>query len=155
MYSCHFSHRRRSFSKEYATAFLAPDPPLPALPRTVNGQKLLPTGCAADIFAALGVIRSLIYPGENGSKKRGLRVPVYRRNREDLHSLNRVSTPTGQGTYRAPRRADGHADRCSALTLALRATNGGIARLCSESVKALEGVGNMGLARFRPDRWPL
>jgi phage FluMu gp28-like protein len=42
--------------------------------------------------------------------------------REDLHSLNRVSTPTGQITYRAPHSADGHADRCTALALALRAT---------------------------------
>ena len=45
--------------------------------------------------------------------------------REDLHSLNRVSTPAGQITYRAPHSADGHADRCTALALALRAAGDG------------------------------
>jgi phage FluMu gp28-like protein len=88
-------------------------------------------------------------------EKRALRVPVSRLIREDLHSLNRVATATGQITYRAPHSADGHADRCSALALALRATDGGIVRPCSESIKVREGVGDMGLAKFRPDRWPL
>ena len=41
--------------------------------------------------------------------------------REDLHSVNRVTTPAGGITYRAPHTADGHADRCTALALALRA----------------------------------
>jgi phage FluMu gp28-like protein len=54
-------------------------------------------------------------------EKRNLRVPVNRAIREDLHSVNRVSTPTGQITYRAPHSPDGHADRCTALALALRA----------------------------------
>jgi phage FluMu gp28-like protein len=88
-------------------------------------------------------------------EKRALRVPVSRMIREDLHSLNRVCTPTGQITYRAPHSADGHADRCSALALALRATASGTGRCCMQSVKVREGVGDMGLARFRPDRWPL
>jgi phage FluMu gp28-like protein len=35
-------------------------------------------------------------------EKRGVRVPVNRVIREDLHSVNRVSSPTGQITYRAP-----------------------------------------------------
>jgi hypothetical protein len=34
-------------------------------------------------------------------EKRSLRVPVNRAIREDLHSVNRVSSPTGQITYRA------------------------------------------------------
>jgi phage FluMu gp28-like protein len=88
-------------------------------------------------------------------EKRALRVPVSRLIREDLHSLNRVCTPTGQITYRAPHSADGHADRCSALALALRATGGGIVRPCSETIKVLAGVGDMGLAKFNPARWPL
>jgi phage FluMu gp28-like protein len=41
------------------------------------------------------------------------------------HSINRISTPTGQITYRAPHSPDGHADRCMALALALRAAEQG------------------------------
>ena len=54
-------------------------------------------------------------------EKRGVRVPVNRAVREDLHSVNRVTSETGGITYRAPRGAGGHADRCTALALALRA----------------------------------
>jgi phage FluMu gp28-like protein len=54
-------------------------------------------------------------------EKRSVRVPVNRVIREDLHSVNRVTTPGGQITYRAPHTADGHADRCTALALAWRA----------------------------------
>jgi phage FluMu gp28-like protein len=89
-------------------------------------------------------------------EKRGVRVPVSRVIREDLHSLNRVSSPTGQLTYRAPHSADGHADRCTALALALRAAGDGESRASSESIKTgRQGVGDMGLARFRSDRWPM
>jgi len=51
-----------------------------------------------------------------------LRVPVNREVREDLHSVSRATTPNGNVTYRAPRNADGHADRCTALALCLRAS---------------------------------
>jgi len=88
-------------------------------------------------------------------ENRALRVPVSRAIREDLHSLNRVSTSSGQVTYRASHSADGHADRCTALALALRAVGVGAVRICIESFKVREGVGDMGLAKFRPDRWPL
>jgi phage FluMu gp28-like protein len=88
-------------------------------------------------------------------EKRGVRVPVSRLIREDLHSLNRVSSPTGQITYRAPHSADGHADRCAALALALRAAGDGAVRMSSESVPTRPGVGNMGLGKFRPERWTL
>jgi phage FluMu gp28-like protein len=50
-----------------------------------------------------------------------VRVPVSRTIREDLHSMQRVITPSGNVTYRAPLVDDGHADRCNALALALRA----------------------------------
>ena len=50
-----------------------------------------------------------------------LRVPVSRVVREDLHSMQRVTTATGSVTYRAPHTEDGHADRCTALALAVRA----------------------------------
>jgi len=54
-------------------------------------------------------------------EKGSVRVPISRLVREDLHSVNRVTTTSGAITYRAPHSADGHADRCTALALALRA----------------------------------
>lgn len=57
-------------------------------------------------------------------EKRAVRVPVNRAVREDLHSVNRVTSDTGGITYRAPRGVGGHADRCTALALALRASQG-------------------------------
>jgi phage FluMu gp28-like protein len=66
-------------------------------------------------------------------EKRTLRVPVNRVIREDLHSVNRVTTPAGQINYRAPHNADGHADRCTALALALRAAGDGNVSPCIES----------------------
>jgi phage FluMu gp28-like protein len=57
-------------------------------------------------------------------EKRSVRVPISRSVREDLHSVNRVTTASGGVTYRAPHSADGHADRCTALALALRAGQG-------------------------------
>ncbi len=58
-------------------------------------------------------------------ENRLVRVPVSRAVREDLHSMQRVSTPTGNVTYRAPHTADGHSDRCTALALCLRAARTG------------------------------
>jgi len=57
-------------------------------------------------------------------EKRSVRVPISRVVREDLHSVNRVTTAAGGITYRAPHSKDGHADRCTALALALRAGQG-------------------------------
>jgi phage FluMu gp28-like protein len=54
-------------------------------------------------------------------ERRSVRIPISRSVREDLHSVNRVTTASGGVTYRAPHSADGHADRCTALALALRA----------------------------------
>jgi phage FluMu gp28-like protein len=67
-------------------------------------------------------------------EKRNVRVPVNRTIREDLHSISRVATASGQLTYRAPHHADGHADRCTALALGLRASEHGMSRPCMESV---------------------
>ena len=50
-------------------------------------------------------------------------IPNDRTTREDLHSIYRVATATGGIRYDAPNNADGHADRASALALALRATD--------------------------------
>lgn len=54
--------------------------------------------------------------------ERLLRVPVSREIREDLHSVHRTVTPSGNIAYRAPHTDDGHADRTTALALAVRAT---------------------------------
>lgn len=56
-----------------------------------------------------------------GFDDRRLRIPVNRAVREDLHSIQRVTTSAGGVTYRAPQTEDGHADRCTALALAVRA----------------------------------
>lgn len=52
-----------------------------------------------------------------------VRIPCNRAAREDLHAVQRVATPTGKVTYRAPFTADGHSDRAYALALALRAAD--------------------------------
>lgn len=49
------------------------------------------------------------------------RIPINRLVREDLHSVQRVTTNNGTVTYRAPHTDDGHADRCTAKALAERA----------------------------------
>lgn len=49
------------------------------------------------------------------------RIPINRVIREDLHSMQRVVSPQGNITYRAPHTDDGHADRCTALALCTRA----------------------------------
>lgn len=56
-------------------------------------------------------------------ERRLLRVPVHRLIRDDLHSVNRVVSANGNITYRAAQTEDGHADRCTALALAVRASN--------------------------------
>lgn len=49
-----------------------------------------------------------------------LRVPVSTAVREDLHAMKQI-VRNGQYSYEAPRTAEGHSDRCTALALALRA----------------------------------
>ena len=55
--------------------------------------------------------------------KKMVGIPVSRVIREDLHSVHRIVTDKGNMTYRAPHTADGHADRCTALALAVKAKN--------------------------------
>lgn len=50
-----------------------------------------------------------------------LRIPVDVECREDLHAMEQVSR-NGSYSYTAPRTAEGHSDRCTALALANRAT---------------------------------
>jgi len=54
---------------------------------------------------------------------RTIRIPVSRKLREDLHSIHRVAGKTGLVRYVAPHSADGHADRSTALALALHAAH--------------------------------
>lgn len=49
-----------------------------------------------------------------------LRVPVSIAVREDLHAMKQI-VRNGEYSYAAPRTAEGHSDRCTALALALRA----------------------------------
>ncbi|HLX70788.1 MAG TPA: hypothetical protein VKV04_14260, partial [Verrucomicrobiae bacterium] len=67
-------------------------------------------------------------------EQRLTRIPVNRAVREDFHSLQRVTNPSGNVTYRAPHNADGHADRCTAKALAQRAAG------CSAAPPAFEHV---------------
>jgi phage FluMu gp28-like protein len=88
-------------------------------------------------------------------ENRGVRVPVSRDVREDLHSLNRVSSASGQISYRAPHSADGHADRCTALALALRAGGDGPVRCRIESVPRRPGPRDLGAGRGGRQQFPL
>jgi phage FluMu gp28-like protein len=54
-------------------------------------------------------------------EQKTLGIPVSRAIREDLHSISRVALAGGGVTYKAPHTKDGHADRCTALALAMRA----------------------------------
>lgn len=52
-----------------------------------------------------------------------LRIPVSRAIREDLHMMQQVIS-NGEYNYWSARTRDGHSDRCTALALAVRATDG-------------------------------
>jgi phage FluMu gp28-like protein len=52
-----------------------------------------------------------------------LRIPRSVEVREDLHAMNQV-VKNGEYSYTAPRTAEGHSDRCTALALCVRAADG-------------------------------
>lgn len=88
-------------------------------------------------------------------ERRGVRVPVDRTIREDLHSVQRVTTTSGTVTYKAPHSADGHADRCTALALANRAlATGGAGALSAENLDRIR-IGGSAPNRpmFQPSRF--
>jgi phage FluMu gp28-like protein len=58
-------------------------------------------------------------------EERGLRIPISREIREDLHAIHRTTTANGQVTYKAPHSEDGHSDRATALALGNRAASSG------------------------------
>ena len=70
-----------------------------------------------------------------GFERRALWIPKNTEIREDLHSVHRVVSNSGQISYRASRTADGHSDRCTALALALRA---------GETATVIGGASNVG-----------
>ena len=53
-----------------------------------------------------------------------LRIPISTEIREDLHAMRQV-VKNGEYNCTAPRTAEGHSDRCTALALALRAAGDG------------------------------
>jgi phage FluMu gp28-like protein len=53
-----------------------------------------------------------------------LRIPISVEIREDLHAMQQI-VRNGEYTYAAPRTAEGHSDRCTALALAVRAADSG------------------------------
>ncbi|HEV8542517.1 MAG TPA: hypothetical protein VGR78_09000, partial [Verrucomicrobiae bacterium] len=66
--------------------------------------------------------KSEIFPRLRAAfENREIQIPANRDIREDLHSLYSTVTNTGQVIYRAPCTPGGHADRATALALALRA----------------------------------
>jgi phage FluMu gp28-like protein len=76
-------------------------------------------------------------------ENRRLAVPVSRTLREDLHSVYRVVTPSGNVTYSAPHTNDGHADRCTALALCVRAGGGPAGIFAYASLRrAIDGKSN-------------
>ncbi|MGZ8901433.1 MAG: terminase large subunit domain-containing protein, partial [Limisphaerales bacterium] len=85
-----------------------------------------------------------------GFERRALWIPKSTGIREDLHSIHRVVSPSGQIIFRASRTADGHSDRCTALALALRAAESAPVSACASNV----GRGfAMGRRPPRSTRW--
>ncbi|MES2692780.1 MAG: terminase family protein [Verrucomicrobiota bacterium] len=62
-----------------------------------------------------------------------LRVPISVAVREDLHAMRQI-VRHGEYNYSAPRTAEGHSDRCTALALAWRAAGGSPGPVSLESV---------------------
>jgi phage FluMu gp28-like protein len=90
-----------------------------------------------------------------------LRIPVDRALREDLHSVIRCVSAHGAITYRALGSADGNADRCTALALALRAM-ATVSNASSFEIVPREAPGGFSAASQQTDnlnriaqkRWP-
>jgi phage FluMu gp28-like protein len=67
-------------------------------------------------------------------ESRQLLIPIGRDIREDLHSIYRTTTNSGTILYRAHATPDGHADRTTALALALRAAQTAPAYALAKSI---------------------
>lgn len=58
-------------------------------------------------------------------ERQSIRIPRNRDLREDLHSVNRLVSSSGQISYSATRNSDGHADRACSIALLCRAVQSG------------------------------
>ncbi|MGH8017924.1 MAG: hypothetical protein ACREIA_06485, partial [Opitutaceae bacterium] len=67
--------------------------------------------------------RELFSRAKKAFQANGVRIPRDARIRDDLASMQRVVTPQGVVRYVAARTRDGHADRATALALAIHAAN--------------------------------
>lgn len=76
-----------------------------------------------------------------------VRIPISVEIREDLHAMRQVVN-AGQYSYSAPRTAEGHSDRCTALALAIRAAQSG-AGICLSSRVARRDSSIRGNSRYR------
>ncbi len=81
-----------------------------------------------------------------------LRVPISISVREDLHAMKQI-VRNGEYSYSAPRTAEGHSDRCTALALAVRArgnSTGGGSFTAADLAAVVLGGGFTGTAFPRP-----
>jgi phage FluMu gp28-like protein len=84
-------------------------------------------------------------------ESRELLIPIGRDIREDLHSIYRTVTNSGQVLYRAHSTPDGHADRTTALALALRAAQAAPQSACASSIgRKYRYLGARRHSRFEP-----
>lgn len=91
--------------------------------------------------------KALIFPALRRTfQERKVRVPRDPIVRNDLHSVNEVTTPGGNKQYRALRNSDGHADRCTALALACHAARQ------SQSTGVVSDTSGIMLAKSRMGR---
>ncbi len=81
-----------------------------------------------------------------------VRIPVSRVIREDLHSMQRVTSNNGGISYRAPHTDDGHADRCTALALCVRAAGKDAPTFLSDPAAIRLGGGALTRPVFTPAR---
>lgn len=72
-----------------------------------------------------------------------LRVPISIAVREDLHAMKQI-VRNGEYSYAAPRTAEGHSDRCTALALALRAAGTSSGPFAHASIGRASGQAGLG-----------
>lgn len=63
-----------------------------------------------------------------------IRIPISTEIREDLHAMKQI-VRNGEYTYSAPRTAEGHSDRCTALALALHAASGPVSTFKPQPIR--------------------
>lgn len=83
-----------------------------------------------------------------------LRIPSNRTIREDLHSMQRITTPGGSVGYSAPHTDGSHADRCTALALCVRARGTGHSGAITTTAGIRSGSNFARGARTRPPHIP-